>query len=65
MELERDWLNLARTILLEHHTEYHNVRKKTARKYNRSNKERYVCCSVTKLNKIDNQREILWEVFYI
>ena len=59
MGLERDWLNLARTIF-EHHTEsITNVRKKSARNYNRSNHETPGYSLTKFLNKVENQREIL------
>ena len=51
MGLERDWLNLARTILGNHTESITNVRKKTAGKYNRSKKECQMCCSVTKFKQ--------------
>ena len=58
MGLERDWLNLARTIL--RHQGVSQRSKKDRQKYQRSNKERQVCCSVTKLRTKENtQKSIL------
>ena len=47
MGLESDWLNFVRTIL--GHQGVSQRSKKDRQKYQYSNKERQVCCSVTKL----------------
>ena len=52
MGLERDWDEFGSYDIRTSYTEKHrNVRKKTARKYNRSNKECQMCCSITEFKQ--------------